>query len=229
MLRIWNLMMIHPKFHKPFSPMIMETEVPKKFIEIINDTADKVLNSETASVQWDWSHNLVGKVHKEVQIPIRNKADKEFLFNVMKSACVDYLKESIKNHTAYSWKKLAGNATPTLDNIHLTHSWVVSQYAGEYNPWHHHNGDFSSVIYLKLPPNMHKEIEEDMEDHAPANGLIAFMFGENQSFRSDNLKFKPVVGKMLVFPSWLRHFVYPFKSEGERRSMSFNAHMFVPE
>ena len=221
--------MTHPKFHKPFSPIIMETEVPKKFIKIINDTADKVLNSETASVQWDWSHNLVGKVHKEVQIPIKNRADKEFLFNVMKSACVDYLKESIKNHTAYSWKKLAGNATPTLDNIHLTHSWVVSQYAGEYNPWHHHNGDFSSVIYLKLPPNMHKEIEEDFEDHAPANGLIAFMFGENQSFRSDNLKFKPVVGKMLVFPSWLRHFVYPFKSEGERRSMSFNSHIFVPE
>ena len=76
---------------------------------------------------------------------------------------------------------------------------------------------------------MHKEIEEDFEDHYPANGLIEFMFGENQPFRSDNLKFKPVVGKMLVFPSWLRHFVYPFKSEGERRSMSFNAHMFVPE
>ena len=116
-----------------------------------------------------------------------------------------------------------------MDNIHLTHSWVVSQYAGEYNPWHHHSGDFSAVIYLKLPPNMHKEIEEDFEDHYPANGLIEFMFGENQIFRSDNLKFKPVVGKMLVFPSWLRHFVYPFKSECERRSMSFNAYMFVPE
>ena len=67
---------------------------------------------------------------------------------------------------------------------------------------------------------MHKEIEEDFEDHYPANGLIEFMFGENQNFRSDNLKFKPVVGKMLVFPSWLKHFVYPFKSKGERRSMS---------
>jgi len=207
----------------------METEVPKKFIKIINGTADKVLNSETASVEWDWSHNLVGKVHKEVQIPIKNRADKEFLFNVMKSACVDYLKESIKNHTAYSWKKLAGNATPTLDNIHLTHSWVVSQYAGEYNPWHHHSGDFSAVIYLKLPPKMNEEIKEDWKDHYPANGLIEFMFGENQGFRSDNLKFKPEVGKLLMFPSWLKHFVYPFKSEGERRSMSFNAHMFVPE
>ena len=207
----------------------MESVVPDKFVEIVNETADKVLNSDTASIEWDWSHKLVGKVHKEVQIPIRNKEHRELLFSTMKNACVDYLKESIKEGNHHSWKKIAGELTPTLDNIHLTHSWVVSQYAGEYNPWHHHSGDFSAVVYLKLPPNMDKEIEEDFKDHYPANGLIEFMFGENQNFRSDNLKFKPEVGKLLVFPSWLRHFVYPFKSEGERRSMSFNAHMFVPE
>ena len=222
-------MMMTPKFHKPFSPMIMESSVPDKFVEIVNDTADKVLGSETASIEWDWSHKLVGKVHKEVQIPVRNKEHREFLFTTMKSACVDYLKESIKNNTAYGWKKIAGDAVPTIDNIHMAHSWVVSQYAGEYNPWHHHSGDFSSVIFLKLPPKMNEEIKEDWKDHYPANGLIEFMFGENQGFRSDNLKFKPKVGKLLMFPSWLKHFVYPFKSEGERRSMSFNAHMFVPE
>ena len=222
-------MMMTPKFHRPFSPTIMESSVPDKFVEIVNDTADEVLSSETASVEWDWSHKLVGKVHKEIQIPVRNKEHRELLFTTMKSACVDYLKESIKNNTAYGWKKIAGNAVPTMDNIHMAHSWVVSQYAGEYNPWHHHSGDFSSVIFLKLPPNMHKEIEKDFKDHYPANGLIEFMFGENLGFRSDILKVKREVGKLLVFPSWLKHFVYPFKSEGERRSMSFNAHMFVPE
>ena len=222
-------MMMARKFHRPFSPTIMESAVPDKFVQIVNETADKVLSSDTASIEWDWSHMLVGKVHKEVQIPIRNKEHRELLFTTMKGACVDYLKESIKEGNHHSWKKIAGDMTPTADNIHLTHSWVVSQYAGEYNPWHHHNGDFSAVIYLKLPPNMHKEIEEDFEDHYPANGLIEFMYGEAQNFRSDNLKFKPEVGKLIVFPSWLRHFVYPFKSDGERRSMSFNAHMFVPD
>ena len=222
-------MILTPKFHRPFSPMIMESTVPDKFVKIVNDTADKVLGSETASVEWDWSHKLVGKVHKEVQIPVRNKEHRELLFTTMRGACVDYLKESIKNNTAYGWKKIAGDAVPTMDNIHMAHSWVVSQYAGEYNPWHHHSGDFSSVIYLKLPPKMNEEIKEDWKDHYPANGLIEFMFGENLGFRSDILKVKPEVGKLLMFPSWLKHFVYPFKSEGERRSMSFNAHMFVPE
>ena len=217
------------EFHAPFSPVIMVSMVPDRFIEIVNERADIVLNSEVYSAKFDWSDNLVGKVHKEVLVPVKNEDDREFLFATMKDACIEYLKKLIENNTAQSWNRIAGGAMPTRENIHLTHSWVVSQYAGEYNPWHHHSGDFSAVIYLKLPPNMHKEIEEDFEDHYPANGLIEFMFGENQSFRSDNLKFKPEVGKMLVFPSWLRHFVYPFKSEGERRSMSFNAHMFVPE
>ena len=217
------------KFHRPFSPMIMESTVSDKFVEIVNNTADKVLGSEAASIEWDWSHKLVGKVSKEVQIPVRNKEHRELLFNTMKGACVDYLKECIKNNTAYGWKKIAGNATPTMDNIHMAHSWIVSQYAGEYNPWHHHSGDFSAVIYLKLPPKMNEEIEKEWEDHYPANGLIEFMFGENQEFRSDNLKFKPEVGKLLMFPSYLKHFVYPFKCEGERRCMSFNAHMYVPE
>ena len=33
----------------------------------------------------------------------------------------------------------------------------------------------------------------------------------------------PIEGKMYLFPSWLKHSVYPFYCEGERRSLSFNA------
>ena len=76
---------------------------------------------------------------------------------------------------------------------------------------------------------MDEEWEEDFEDHYPAKGLIEFCYGDAQEFRSDNLKFKPQTGKFLVFPAWLKHFVYPYTAEGERRSMSFNAHMLVPK
>ena len=30
------------------------------------------------------------------------------------------------------------------------------------------------------------------------------------------------MGKLLVFPSWLQHMVYPFKGEGERRTVASN-------
>ena len=215
-----------PKFLEVFSPTIMESKVSQRFIDIVNASGDDVLSSDKKSAKWDWSHKLVGKVSKEIQIPIDDADDRDLLFTTMRQACVDYLNFIISKNRAYGWYKIAGRESkPTLDNIHLTHSWIVSQYAGEYNPYHHHTGDFSAVVYLKIPPNMQKELDKEFTDHYPTNGLIEFMYGENSDMRSDTIKFKPEVGTILVFPSYLKHFVYPFYSEGERRSMSFNAHM----
>jgi len=215
-----------PKFLEVFSPTIMESKVSQRFIDIVNAAGDDVLSSEQKSAKWDWSHKLVGKVSKEIQIPIDDADDRNLLFTTMRQACVDYLNYIISKNRAYGWYKIAGRESkPTLDNIHLTHSWIVSQYAGEYNPYHHHTGDFSAVVYLKIPSNMQKELDKEFTDHYPTNGLIEFMYGENSDMRSDTIKFKPEVGTILVFPSYLKHFVYPFYSEGERRSMSFNAHM----
>jgi hypothetical protein len=216
-------MMMTQKFHEPFSPTILETTVPEKFVDIVNNISDDILSSDVKSKKWDWSHKLVGKVNKEIQIPLTNEEDKLFLLEIIKQGCLDYLNYMIDHKRNNPWTRLATETKPTLANIHLTQSWVVSQYAGDFNPLHHHNGDFSGGIYLKVPDGMNDEWEEDSKDHYPAKGLIEYAFGEAQSFRCDNLKFKPEVGKFLVFPSWLKHFVYPFSVEGERRMMSFNA------
>jgi hypothetical protein len=219
------MMIMTQKFHEPFSPTILETTVPDRFVDIVNDVADDVLSSEEKSKQWDWSHKLVGKVNKEILIPVTDSDDRSFLFKTMKQGCLDYLLHMIKINRNNPWTRMDTGTKPTIDNIHLTHSWVVSQYAGDFNPFHHHSGDFSAGIYLKVPEGMNDEWEEDFQDHYPAKGLIEFGFGESQPFRSDNIKFKPEVGKFLVFPSWLKHLVYPFSVEGERRMMSFNANI----
>jgi len=217
-----------PQFHEIFSPVILETTVPQKFVNIVNDVADEVLGDEKKSAQWDFSGHLVGKVSKEVQIPITSDDVKKYLSDVMKKGCLLYLNYMIETKRSYSWyKMIAAGQVPSTNNIHITQSWIVSQFAGEYNPWHKHSGDFSAVIYLKIPTGMAAEYEEDEKDHYPANGRIEFMYGEAQDFRSDGVKFKPQVGKFLIFPSYLKHFVYPFQSRGERRSMSFNAHMKI--
>jgi hypothetical protein len=216
-------MMMTQKFHEPFSPTILETTVPEKFVDIVNNISDDILSSDVKSKKWDWSHKLVGKVNKEIQIPLTNEEDKLFLLEIIKQGCLDYLNYMIDHKRNNPWTRMDTGTKPTLANIHLTQSWVVSQYAGDFNPLHHHNGDFSGGIYLKVPDGMNDEWEEDSKDHYPAKGMIEYAFGEAQSFRCDNLKFKPEVGKFLVFPSWLKHFVYPFSVEGERRMMSFNA------
>ena len=218
------------EFHDSFSPTIMDTKVPKKFIDIVNKIGDEVLSDDQKSAQWDWAHNLVGKVHKEVQIPMVNKQEGDYCKDVLRSMCIAYLKNMIEKKRAFIDNDVIlhhptrGNSNPTNENINISQSWIVSQYKGEYNPWHQHSGHLSSVIYLKLPKGMDKFYEKELEDHYPVGGSIQFMFGEKQTLRSDTLTFRPEVGKMIIFPSWLKHSVYPFDANGERRSMSFNAY-----
>ena len=221
-------MMSEDKFIEPFSPAILERQVPQKFIDIVNRVGDEVLSDETKSREWDFSENLVGKVRKEVQIPIVDKAEKKYCLDYMKESCLLFLQEMLKKNRTYEWNKLTGvgtsqNLYPSPENIHLANSWIVSQYKGEYNPWHKHSGNFSAVMYLKIPEGMNKFMEKEYDDHYPCSGLIQFMYGESQDFRSDTLTCLPEVGKMYLFPSWLKHSVYPFYCEGERRSLSFNA------
>jgi len=205
-----------------FSPTIMESQVPQKFIDIINNTGDEVLKDDGLSKKFDFSDNLVGKVSKEITIPVPDN-DKGYCLSILRQACVQYLRKMVEMGRAYEWVK-NGGTEPSEENILLTQSWIVSQYKHEYNPVHTHSGNFSGVIYLKLPDDMEKHFNEETKDHYPASGLIEFSHGEKQDFKSDTLMFKPRVGQMLLFPNWLKHSVYPFYCEGERRSMSFNAY-----
>ena len=217
------------KFLEPFSATILERQVPDRFIEIVNGIGDEVLSDDTTSAEWDFSENLVGKVSKEVQIPLTNKEERKYTLDFMKESCLLYLQQMIEKNRSYEWNKMTGlgtpaNLYPSIDNIHIAQCWLVSQYKNEYNPWHKHSGNFSSVMYLKIPEGMNAFMDKEYNDHYPASGLIQFMYGEAQDFRSDTLMCKPEVGKMFLFPSWLRHSVYPFYCEGERRSLSFNAY-----
>ena len=220
------------KFFEPFSATILERQIPNRFIEIVNRVGDEVLSDDTTSAEWDFSENLVGKVSKEVQIPLTDKEERKYTLDFMKESCLLYLQRMIEKNRSYEWNKMTGigtpvNLYPSIENIHLAQCWMVSQYKNEYNPWHKHSGNFSAVMYLKIPEGMNDFMDREYNDHYPASGLIQFMYGEAQDFRSDTLMCKPEVGKMFLFPSWLRHSVYPFYCEGERRSLSFNAYYTV--
>ena len=220
------------KFLEPFSATILERQVPDRFIEIVNKVGDEVLSDDTTSAEWDFSENLVGKVSKEVQIPLTDKEERKYTLDFMKESCLLYLQRMIEKNRSYEWNKMTGigtpvNLYPSIENIHLAQCWMVSQYKNEYNPWHKHSGNFSAVMYLKIPEGMNDFMDREYNDHYPASGLIQFMYGEAQDFRSDTLMCKPEVGNMFLFPSWLRHSVYPFYCEGERRSLSFNAYYTV--
>lgn len=211
-----------PKFTAPFSPYLMQTKVSKEFLNLVNTSADDVLADPAKINQWDASQQLVGKVTHEVQIPIVNEADRLFVTEEMRALGLMYLQKMIELDIAHNWFDLYGDIVPTTRNLGIMSAWIVSSRAGDYNPWHWHGGDIGGLVYLKVPKGMGKALREEEKDHYPASGFTEFAYGDKHDMRCGTHILRPVVGNVYVFPSWLRHFVYPFACEGERRSMSFN-------
>jgi len=103
-------------------------------------------------------------------------------------------------------------------------AWTVHQYENEWNPIHDHaNCKISAVMHLKFP----EKIEPPTKPHlAGLPGSLVFngMGDADEWCTSSVLNCDPSnLGVLYIFPAGLGHSVYPFKGEGERRSLSFNA------
>ena len=192
--------------YQPFGPSILKSTLPQSFINLLNVEADTILHDEKLSKEHDWSHNLAGNVKKEVAID-QNKIPNfpEFLITMAKQ----YYKHTIEKD-------------PIEGSKVGFRVWVVSQYAGDFNPMHIHDANLSGVAFLKMPPNFDAEYEK--EDHHPTAGCLEFLGSIPNHFANHSYLVKPEVGDFYLFPSWLTHQVYPFRSEGERRSLAFNVH-----
>jgi len=83
--------------------------------------------------------------------------------------------------------------------------------------------NISGVGYLKIPQTITSGREKKLAGH------ISFMDGRVSMPRNSpplvqhRQTFKPKVGNLFIFPSFLMHDVHPFRGDGERRSFSFNA------
>tara|TARA_B100000427_G_C15282329_1_gene495970 strand:+ start:87 stop:734 length:648 start_codon:yes stop_codon:yes gene_type:complete len=192
--------------YQPFGPSILKSTLPQSFINLLNVEADTILHDEKLSKEHDWSHNLAGNVKKEVAID-QNKIPNfpEFLITMAKQ----YYKHTIEKD-------------PIEGSKVGFRVWVVSQYAGDFNPMHIHDANLSGVAFLKMPPNFDAEYEK--EDHHPTAGCLEFLGSMPNHFARHSYIVKPKVGEFYLFPSWLTHQVYPFRSDGERRSLAFNIH-----
>ena len=190
--------------YQPFGPSILKVRMPQQYTDMVNAEADKILNDEKMSKERDWSHNLAGNVKKEIAIDHNKiKGFPEFLVAMSKT----YYKHVIDKE-------------PVEGSKIGFRVWVVSQYAGDFNPMHIHDSNLSGVAFLKMPPKFEEEYKK--EDHHKTVGCLEFLGSVPNHFARHSYLVKPEVGDFYLFPSWLTHQVYPFRSEGERRSLAFN-------
>lgn len=99
--------------------------------------------------------------------------------------------------------------------------WINFMRPDEYNPIHTHEGDLSFVFFPKVPEELKTE-SHNYKGTSCGPGKIEFSYGEKQGFCVTGHSFLPETNDLFIFPSTLKHFVYPYKSNVERVSISGN-------
>ena len=188
------------KVISPFGPKIAKLKFSSKLINKINNEVDKILSKKNLLKKLDYSKKLVGQVKQEFQLP------KSFITKNLEKVIFNQVEKYVFQTLGKKVKKIS-----------IKNFWIVRQFNNEYNPIHYHDGHISGVGYLKIPKFISKNNKKSKID-----GTIDFVNG-NKMFLSDSIyNHQPKVGDVILFPHYLMHTAYPFKSTGERRSFSFN-------
>lgn len=114
--------------------------------------------------------------------------------------------------------RLCGVTTEDFDTI--LEGWSVVNRAGHHHNHHiHHSSVWSGVYYVRTPTAC--------ASAAPRDGAIEFIDPRHaapvtaRSIRT----IRPVSGSLLLFPSWLEHWVHPHYEAAERISVPFNIYL----
>ena len=205
---------------------VLETQMPKDMIDSVNDYMDEYKHDKNKQ---SLANTLVGQIDKGEQLLLDHN-DKRMVDynNFICGLGVEYI-----NHFSAS-----GNSLKGPKQVQIDETWSVHSYDGDYNPIHDHGTKtlmgISTTAWTKVPPQIGAKATANSPTYSLYNesghsdGCIAFQYGQVSVIDGDRLKpaqsfvMTPEVGKLLLFPSWLQHMVYPFKGEGERRTIASN-------
>ena len=208
------------------SVYMLETKIPDKIINDVNNYMDEYKENKNRKFHAD---KLVGQTHKGEQLLLEHNEPRMLDYcNFVTMLSSEYIKQYIAT----------GNQIDCLKKVEIKETWSVHSYEGDYNPMHDHVTDsimgISTTAWTKVPPQIGAEAHANTDSFSLYNesghsdGCITFQYGKVSSFDtkrlipSQSFVVTPEVGKLLIFPSWLQHMVYPFKGEGERRTIASN-------
>ena len=203
------------EFIKPFGPLILKIKLSDNILNDLNQDCLDISNNKKDKI--DWSKSLAGRVEEEYLISDDILSKYAKWFNVVTARYLFPTDEKLKENSG----KLS---------IAITSAWYVRSFEGDFNPAHFHTEcQISCLGFLKLPDDIEEYWKEEDKDHNPYGGYTDFRYGTAGLNCTNNMKVKPKVGDFYMFPSWLDHMVYPFRSKykkpnlkGERRSFSLN-------
>ena len=217
----------HPfQIHNMPAVYVLETQMPQEMIDDVNEYMDEYRESKHKE---SLAKTLVGQIHKGEQLLLDHNDKRLLEYN--RFIC-DLGAEYI-NYFART-----GNPLKCGKRVEIDETWSVHSYDGDYNPIHDHGTKtlmgISTTAWTKVPSQIGANATANTPTYSLYNesghsdGCIAFQYGQVSVLDGQRLKpaqsfvMTPEVGKLLIFPSWLQHMVYPFKGKGERRTIASN-------
>jgi len=175
-------------------------------LKVLDEIKNQLL-AEAEKSNTSYGNRLAGHLSKEVKLNSNNY--KNFFNEIF----------TIYNHALGQWLGKTDNLQYIVSDL-----WCNFQRANEFNPPHNHGGLLSFVIYLKVPKEIKEECIKHQETKSSAGpGSISFFMGDSDKKNSlTNNSFFPEEGDMFIFPAWLKHWVYPYRSDAIRVSVSGN-------
>jgi uncharacterized protein (TIGR02466 family) len=180
-----------------WGPFLFKTKILDKEVKDILSFCKK-------NKKLDFRHELAGHISDEYLLNNKN------IYPIL----LPYLSTYIK--ARYECMNISFSGKIEINTV-----WVNYMKQGEFNPPHTHSGDLSCVLYLQIPNDMNDNKKNHVA-RSQAPGSVIFNYGQNLKNNTYIQSFFPEVGDFFIFPGWLQHYVFPFKSKGERISLSAN-------
>ncbi len=182
-----------------WGPCIVKTQVDQATLDL--------LLSEGEESKEDASPELAGVLKNQFHYRDKNKFQ-----NFMEDTF------NLYNNAMKQWKE---TTSKTPSTFFLEKIWINYQGPNEFNPPHSHGGALSFVIFAKIPMELRVE-NQNYKGLSAGPGGITFLYGDTEDRCITNHSVFPEVGDMYIFPAWVKHWVYPFKSDCTRISISGN-------
>jgi len=119
--------------------------------------------------------------------------------------------------------KMAG-----MPDLIISDYWWNINYHKDYNqPHNHRDSMLSGVYYIDVPEDSDSKIHFDREDEAQY--YLPRLMPQRNQITAVRATYTPLNNNVLIFPSWVIHYVDGNKSQKPRISMSFNTSIAATE
>ena len=210
-------------------PEVFFSEVPPDIFSWLKNAAEQ---SKEKNI--DTRRGLIGHINEEYEIYRHLNKSR----SIVESDDINFVKyENFIKHCAIDeyfedfWSKT--NVLTKSCDLKIVSTWVNFQKKHEFNPPHNHTGVMSWIIFLNIPYNLEDEdrvfpmLNMDHSQDISTSRLSFLQVSPTMKGGIDGVILnvdKSFEGKILMFPSYIQHQVFPFyTSDDYRITISGNA------